>query len=694
MPYCLVIFYSFIPMIKESAMKSKVNDIAFVTCMFGNSPSRVRANTTALEMILKQTPSPNIFVIVELVNGNSSSLYPILHQYDSVKHLVLHGCDAHLDIFQKEALFNIGARSCNEKHLVFCDADSYPISNGWFYAISSNLNSDGRSTMFQCYRLLRDSKNPDDDCLSLAQSHSVSNTFKRLPCPGIAWAMTRDVFNEIGGFNPYGIGASGDLLFIEECIENHQYHIDNNLDYISKQLRRLPQKFNLAYIDAEMKHVNHGYFDRSSYYHLITSLSAFGDMRRYIDIDPTGLLFWKNPCCRVRRIIYDLGRDSREKVSRSHPINNRMKGTGQNPESDSAIPRVRRGVPNAAKDNYFRSMFNESRRESPCKTVNPNGRPRMQNSNLAYIVVSFGQSSQRLENVRTTIRTLAKQSGHFEIVFVELLFGNEQSAFSDIERYATHIILRGTNKHKDLFQKECLFNIAALHCKDFDFLVFADADVLPLEKNQTDWIQKIENHLERYPDKALQPFRRVIDPRDSRISNFSYAYFYRSNKPLYQYVTEPPNPGICWAMTYQLFDEMKGFNPKSIPGSGDVLFVRERLAAVTPEFEYLQYTWFKKIIRTNVRKVDFSYLDIDLLHLYHGPKSDRAYVNSRRIIDIFGDMEKFVKIDEQGLLAWKDEDCLLRKMLARKKDIFTEDGMKNVFKEEKRNQLLKRRIYL
>jgi hypothetical protein len=67
----------------------------------------------------------------------------------------------------------------------------------------------------------------------------------------------------------------------------------------------------------------------------------------------------------------------------------------------------------------------------------------------------------------------------------------------------------------------------------------------------------------------------------------------------------------------------------------------------------------------------FDYVPGLMIHENHGAFYQRAYITSRKAVDLFLPLDSVVEVDSQGLLAWREPDCILRKLLADKAKIAT-----------------------
>ena len=113
-------------------------------------------------------------------------------------------------------------------------------------------------------------------------------------------------------------------------------------------------------------------------------------------------------------------------------------------------------------------------------------------------------------------------------------------------------------------------------------------------------------------------------------------------------------PGLGYCLHRADFDAMDGFNPFSIIGAGDCVFVYERLRSIAPRYTFAK-RMFHSIVRENLPQLKWAVpMETTVQHNFHGGREDRAYRWSRELICLFGSPKAYVHIDRAGLLAWND----------------------------------------
>lgn len=291
---------------------------------------------------------------------------------------------------------------------------------------------------------------------------------------------------------------------------------------------------------------------------------------------------------------------------------------------------------------------------------------------MAVILVHYGTNPARFAAVRQCVANLQRQTLRPRIVFVDLVFDGETPQFEDLPGVEYHRI-DGADRNRVLFQKEALFNIGAA-LTDTSYLIFADADVYCEDAT---WFAQLRAHLDVAPNAIVQGCQHFADSREARLSGASYAYAHEMQR-----FDIAKCPGLVWAMHRGYWEQIEGWNPWGISGSGDALFIYEHIAGCRYSDGYFRYAWWRAVLRKGQPPGRVSYVPVSLTHVNHGSWSDRAYHWSRAVIDRFGLVEEFVELGDRALLAWRDPDCPLRRVLARKPELIDAENTMRVVTEE------------
>lgn len=202
-----------------------IKDIGIVFCHMGDDPLRHAANEKAMHRISHANPKPAVSVMVEIVLPGKTSYYA---KYEGVlfdKLLKFDATNDNLNIFQKEAMWSIGAKWVFEHEGVtkclFMDSDAAFQDNSFLYYISRELDTSAFVHPFAgAYYLDQPDMRPDryaGDKIMYSCGYSdnsgVSNGETR-NAPGLTFSCTKDFFFKVlEGHWPYSSLGSGDVTF-------------------------------------------------------------------------------------------------------------------------------------------------------------------------------------------------------------------------------------------------------------------------------------------------------------------------------------------------------------------------------------------------------------------------------------------------------------------------------------------------
>lgn len=302
-------------------------DTAVVLVSFGDDASRARAHVTALEQQLRQDLFCDFFV-VEMVLHGAEPIYPG-ELLSEVRHIVVRGRDANADLFQKEALMNIGWRRALEQHgyefFIFVDADVYCRDRAWFRRIRERLLEDPKR-LVQGFQLVEDSEDPRLKYSSLLADDVLGFHTDLGKNPGLCWGMHVETLRRGGGFNPFFIDGSGDSGFIAEYIDQpgSVYGHGSSRHRWARQLKRdIEVTVVPDCIPMEVVHVHHGSVTLRNYDNVHHAVGAFEKTPdQLVFVNDSGLLEWKDPTCPERRILRErdgmVTQQAMEKIFRKH----------------------------------------------------------------------------------------------------------------------------------------------------------------------------------------------------------------------------------------------------------------------------------------------------------------------------------------------------------------------------------------
>lgn len=295
----------------------------------------------------------------------------------------------------------------------------------------------------------------------------------------------------------------------------------------------------------------------------------------------------------------------------------------------------------------------------------------------AIITVFFGDDELRLAAAEQALLGQSKQDLQADHFLLELVNSRSESRLQPSLRNCFHYVaVEEREQNQDLFQKEALYNLGwkrALAARRYRFFIFTDADVYSADPA---WFRKIRQRLLDDPSRLVQGFRLVWDERDPDFIFQSLGALHTQKVPRDLNV----NPGLCWGLDARTLIAGGGFNPFCIEGGGDCLFVAEYLnhRDMAYELGLLQWEWYARLIRDLPYSARLDAVEVDLFHCFHGKFSERRAYETFQALSRLAPLETFVKIDQNGLLAWRDPNCAERRLLQRRSELVDEEAVERV----------------
>jgi hypothetical protein len=281
-------------------LENKTSNLGIVICFFGNDEKRIKATLRSINMLKTQSIwSKSKIVFVELIEDGSSFDFS---KEANIIHHKIQSNSLNKNLFQKECLWNIGAKKIIDtvNNFIFIDSDTYPQNNKTFAKANKILNFNP----YIVYQL--------GDCLVTQKENGditrvqwLWNSFSKLnaknsycfnPCGG--FAISKKVFKQIDGFNPFGFLYGGDILFLYE-IDNRTHSI---WDYNIKNMnifKNMPRKINNQNIfikneEYPMIHCYHGNHENRPYHQWGLCFNNLNFQKNHIYLDDNQLLSWLN----------------------------------------------------------------------------------------------------------------------------------------------------------------------------------------------------------------------------------------------------------------------------------------------------------------------------------------------------------------------------------------------------------------
>jgi len=284
---------------KFSYGEASICDTTCITAFFGGNDVRVTAAQVAYEK-LQQQSLKCMFVFVELLFGDEKSKIKI-DQDAFHRHIILRGNDSNIDLFQKEAMWNYGARACPSyiDKFIFIDSDVYPQKTSSFAKCRKILEYNSEAVVqVGDYVVTQKHDSGEIGRIQMLWVEFMKMRASASYCfgPGLSYAISKKVFDRIDGFNPFGIMYGGDILFlIETCKESHPIYAGMMNSSLCTALRKIKEDLKFYNVSDHMIHVWHGDHSDRAYWVWEYFLTKIGfDIRKRVEVDSNGLVKWKH----------------------------------------------------------------------------------------------------------------------------------------------------------------------------------------------------------------------------------------------------------------------------------------------------------------------------------------------------------------------------------------------------------------
>ena len=277
---------------------------------------------------------------------------------------------------------------------------------------------------------------------------------------------------------------------------------------------------------------------------------------------------------------------------------------------------------------------------------------------LGIVLCFFGNDDLRIKSVKRAMMEFQKQTiwKKSKVVFVELI-DNDISNFNFSDSgNVSHLQIKSKESNKNLFQKECLWNIGANHIsKSVDNFIFIDADTFPQNKSLFAKANKILRH---DPNIVFQLGNCLITQKeDGEITRLQWLW--NSFSKLKAKESYCFNPCGGFGISKKVFDQINGFNPYGLLYGGDILFLYEidkRSRGIwNYEIDYMN------IFKDMARGLDASNIIVKneespLIHCWHGDHGERAYRTWGLAFNELEFHKDEIRLDEDGLLSWSNDE--------------------------------------
>jgi hypothetical protein len=258
---------------------------------------------------------------------------------------------------------------------------------------------------------------------------------------------------------------------------------------------------------------------------------------------------------------------------------------------------------------------------------------------IAFVMFNPVKTVRMISNYLYTVEKL--RLAGIPYFTMELLFPDCEPEFHD----AIHV---KCSSH--LFHKERMCRLLEKKIpEEYTKILFADADLIFENPN---WYSDVSDLLESH--QVVHPFTTCA------WLDITYKNIIRENKSA---VFNTPNtwhqhenhPGFAWAFNREWYRAV-GFYEYSVVGSGDCLSIAAWMNTLLPEEHVSQAicpSYVEYIAKMGVRP-KLAAAPGRILHLWHGTREKRQYVNRHNIINHVNDLRTVITTNEDGCFELTD----------------------------------------
>jgi len=276
-------------------MKTGILDTALITIHHGGrNELRREATLRAVASWDAQATLPEQAVFLEMLLPGEE---PCFHQADLPKwlrYIRIFGRERNRSIFQKEAMWNLGAKFTDRRRLLFIDSDCDPMENRAWLQSLYDLCSPGVLVHAGLHLIHEGQPQEQTDYYSyLAPDDKVPKGARRFP--GLGYCISREDFDARDGFNPFAITGGGDAVFLFEsarkCVPRYKFA----KRYFNGTARQGLPQLEPAVPECVIRHNFHGDKNDRAYRWSREVIELFGVPRAFCHIDRAGLVAWNDP---------------------------------------------------------------------------------------------------------------------------------------------------------------------------------------------------------------------------------------------------------------------------------------------------------------------------------------------------------------------------------------------------------------
>jgi hypothetical protein len=275
-------------------------ETSIVLVHYGDNKIRVDVAKRAMKRLKYQNILNSEYIFVEVSNGKTQ--FPEIKNKPNWNHILIKEKDSNRDIFQKEAMMNIGAKAAKGSIIIFMDNDIWSENSDWLTRIANKIKENPNKVVHG-YSLCRDSKS-DRLYISTGLNRCRNIENELFENPGLIVGISKDLLIKNNFLNPFFIMGSGDTTILYEYA-NVDIHLWQASFPRLKNIMREPLKdTDFDFVNCPIIHENHGDVNFSYYANRHYATKYFTkEIFELVKIGSNGLVEWINPNCIERKIV-------------------------------------------------------------------------------------------------------------------------------------------------------------------------------------------------------------------------------------------------------------------------------------------------------------------------------------------------------------------------------------------------------
>ena len=293
---------------------SMLKNIAIVQSFYGTNIERISATTNALKAMVQSTVRPDEWIFVEGQETETDCCFKWLKKY-GILHKFVKLTNKQKDLFMKTPLWNIGASISKSDRLCFIDSDISFCNSSWLQDVNDQFDSGVQVMSLHGYSYHENQINMSsikESIGHIAQSNLRINSGHY----GFTIGMTRNVFNEINGFDCTCI--LDDLIYWSKITGRN--YIENSDKWLPFKNTFKGYPFKCGSTEQVVCHCDHGEITNRKYKAITDiikdKIHSFSDIIEYSSNTPKILPEWRTDT-QLSRIIQKSITDAKNQVSNS-----------------------------------------------------------------------------------------------------------------------------------------------------------------------------------------------------------------------------------------------------------------------------------------------------------------------------------------------------------------------------------------